>query len=324
MKNLRAFLVLSLGFTLLSCGGKSQYKYAEPTPGKYSSTVHKIREFVPQVDMLWIVDNSGSMSSYQQSVAQNLAGFIDQLTNIRNVRWKIGLISTSVGEGPYLGFKKGDELTYKDRNASMRFKTAISRLGINGDGVERTFQPVINVLDRYPDFLRSKAFLDLILVSDAPEQSNMTTKDFVNRLSKKVVKEKISFFGVLDPMEWCKSTDDPFHWEGSKFKELLGMVDGAAYPICAPDYSRNLIDIANRIADNTGGLPKIYLNSIPKVESIEVIYNGILLPGGPKASGGVWIYSKKGNAILFHDLDFAPGDDDQAVTVNYTDDVPAP
>jgi len=320
MKNYTKIIMIVMAFAFAACGGKSDYVYYTPPPpeAKFYDSTHKIKDIIgnSQVDMLWVVDNSGSMSNYQQSVIDNLSLFIDTLTAGSFLRWKIGLISTSIGESPYIGFVQGDDLTYLDKNADTKFKLAISKLGTSGDGQERTFTPVLTTLQNYPNFVRPDAALAIILVSDAPEQSDISTADFVSGLLK--VKGKLSnlyFYGTLDPSDWCQSTDDPFTWAGNKFDQLLQTIQGAAYPICDPKFGKNLIDIGNKIVSHAT-FPRIYLETRPKINTLNVYYNGQVLPSGPKEKGGVWIYNFGENAVVFYNVDFAPGESEE-VRVTY-------
>ncbi len=54
-----------------------------------------------------------------------------------------------------------------------------------------------------------------------------------------------------------------------------------------------------------------------------MIYKGEDLKGGLKEEKGYWLYDFDLNAILFHDLNFAPGDKEE-VTVEYREDDGAP
>ncbi len=49
----------------------------------------------PKVDMLFVVDNSGSMSDEQAMLADSFQTFIDQFM-LRNVDFHIGIITTDV------------------------------------------------------------------------------------------------------------------------------------------------------------------------------------------------------------------------------------
>lgn len=57
-----------------------------------------------KVDILLVVDNSLSMYDIQSSLKNNISTYFQQLNSIHNLDWKLGVISTSKDEKPYLGF----------------------------------------------------------------------------------------------------------------------------------------------------------------------------------------------------------------------------
>ena len=63
--------------------------------------------------------------------------------------------------------------------------------------------------------------------------------------------------------------------------------------------------------------PYIALKERPLTSSIRVTYKGAILSGGLLEDGGYWIYDFDLNRIVFHNLNFAPGDTEE-VTVSYT------
>ena len=54
--------------------------------------------------------------------------------------------------------------------------------------------------------------------------------------------------------------------------------------------------------------PSIPLNARPKVETLEIIFKGERLKGGPRTTGGIWNYDREFSTINFYNLDFAGGD----------------
>jgi hypothetical protein len=50
-----------------------------------------------------------------------------------------------------------------------------------------------------------------------------------------------------------------------------------------------------------------------------VLYKDKPVPGGLPGSGGFWYFDQKLNAIVFHDMSFAPGED-ESVRVVYDED----
>ncbi|MCO4756329.1 MAG: hypothetical protein KC478_17750 [Bacteriovoracaceae bacterium] len=59
-----------------------------------------------KADILLVVDNSMSMKEIQTTLKNNINTYFQQLNSIYNFDWKLGVISTSKGETPYLGFEK--------------------------------------------------------------------------------------------------------------------------------------------------------------------------------------------------------------------------
>ena len=60
----------------------------------------------------------------------------------------------------------------------------------------------------------------------------------------------------------------------------------------------------------------------PQIQTIRVTWKNQALPGGPKAEGGIWQYDFDLNAIVFHDLEFAP-DENEEVVISYEEAVTA-
>jgi hypothetical protein len=69
--------------------------------------------------------------------------------------------------------------------------------------------------------------------------------------------------------------------------------------------------------------PRIFLEARPKPETIQVFFHDQALPPGPKDKGGYWVYDFTENSIVFHDLNFAKGDQEE-VRVVYTEDAEWP
>src|SRR4051794_7209298 len=68
----------------------------EPQMGPSHALSHKIKDISgnSDVDILWVIDNSGSMKEYQQHVIINTLAFMQNFTANTGLRWKMGLLST--------------------------------------------------------------------------------------------------------------------------------------------------------------------------------------------------------------------------------------
>jgi hypothetical protein len=308
--------VLVLVSGLSSCA-KENYLYYEPvhpTQQKQIS-VHKLSEVVQvdSLDILWVIDNSGSMGNHQNNVISNTKLFMDSFTQNHSLDWKMGLISTDEDEAPYIGFERGRELDWRTPDPVGTFQNAVSRLGTFGSPTEMTFVPVQKAIASYPSFLRSRAILALIVVTDAPEQSRRPSgRDFLFWLgSLKGNAARVVTYGVIGPRDFgCPSTDDTWDYVGSPYEEVIQGTSGKAYKLCTTDFGAQLSDLGRDLVKRVEK-PKIYLTLRPKLGTLKLRHQGKDLPGGPKETGGFWFYDFELNAIVFHDLDFAPGDTEE-------------
>jgi hypothetical protein len=319
MKMMIGSLILSLVWA--GCGGGDfLFEHKDAFRQETVKVTHRLKDisFDVDVDILWIIDNSGSMDTYQQTVMNNTQSFMQQFTSKAQFRWKMGLISTSTYNTPYLGFSSSFD--WKSPNPVPTFQSAVSRLGTSGDSIEKIFDPVINALTTYPTFLRKDAYFAMIVVTDTKDQSYNynTSQRFLDRLKTLVPLDKVLVYAAIGPMDWgCSPTDDAFNYLGSEYEKLINTVHGKGYKICDPTFGNSLVSIATDIVSSVA-TPRIYLQKRPVPETIRVFYKGKEIPGG---INGTWVYDYDLNSIIFQDLTFAPGDT-ESVEIQYEELVP--
>jgi hypothetical protein len=96
-------------------------------------------------------------------------------------------------------------------------------------------------------------------------------------------------------------------------------VNGKNYKLCE-DFGPGLAEMG-KILVQLSISPKIFLEARPRAGTVKITYQGRVLPPGPKAEGGFWVYDPQLNAILFHDLDFAGSNNSvEDVQVSYLED----
>ncbi len=320
---LGVFAVLALG----SCQRQTDYYYyipPQPAAQKVKNPV-KIKELVgnPEVDVLWVIDNSGSMDIFQTSVMTNASSFMNSFVAKPNLKWSMGLISTDIMDPPYLGMVPGREFNNTSPNPVVQFNQAVSRLGTSGDGTERPIESASRNFVKYPNFVRPNAVLAIIILSDAPDQSRgVTAISFLDQLVQmKGSVDKIRVYAIIAPAEFgCTTQEDYFRYAGSPYEYLVKSTQGAAYKICAPDYGVTLSDIGNQILSKIEK-PRIYLKTRPDPRTIQVFYKGQPLPPDLPNKPGYWTYNVQDNAIVFTDLSFAPGGNEE-VELFYDEEIP--
>ena len=270
MKYLVALLLLVV---TASCkNDKFLVEYRPDVQGRFSKTykmdTSTAESYAVDVDVLWVIDNSGSMGPYQQRVINNSASFIQQFASSSRLHWKMGLISTSFYEQPYMGFSS--TVDYLTLDAANIFNTAVGKLGINGDGIaERTFEPVTKVLRNYPNWVRPNAYLVLIIVSDELEQSSMNTSQFLTFIQGHMGGSLGRFitYGV-----YGRDSNEPGN---QKYNEIVQQTNGKIYQLDSPDYGVLLAALGKDLVQKTTVVyPIVMLDQKPKIGTIQVVYKG--------------------------------------------------
>lgn len=300
-----AALFLGVSLSLSACEDPDFVRRIDTPPPIESNNSYTVQDLVAgKAEILWVIDNSGSMDSYQREVMRNMDVFIQGFTQTAaGADWRMGLISTDIGQSPFIGFTASDRLDNTDPNPVQRFNWAIQRLGQGGSNTERAFEPIQRAFTNFPDFLRQNSELFIVIVSDEREQSSGTVQDFINYLHSIRPPASISTYGIFEMSENGCGNE---RFQGSRYGDFITQTNGLAFPICAADYGQGLAafgaDIAQKIV-----VPKIYLASAPIIDTLQVLYQGAAVPGGPAEEGGFWLYNTRENAVFFHDLSFLNG-----------------
>lgn len=260
--------------------------------GRYSKT-YKLdtttsENYAVDVDILWVIDNSGSMGPYQQRVIANSAAFIQQFKANSRLRWKMGLISTDESDNPYMGFTSPVDWTHAD--PGLEFNNAVAQLGTWGSGWEESFNPTLKHLNNHPNFLRPNAYFVMIIVTDEVEQSTIGTQEFINRIVAKVgTIAKFFAYGV-----YTRGSNDAWN---KKNEEIVQKTSGKIYQLDSNDYGKLLSELGKDLVSKTSVVyPTILLDQKPKIDTIRVVYKGrVLLPGSE------WMYNPEFNYIQITD-----------------------
>lgn len=305
--------------SLTGCRDEGYLFYSNQKPSKSFDHAHKLKQLQGNsvVDIVWVIDNSASMMDAQRNVMVNTQIFMDEFTKKGNLQWKMGLISTDKSEAPYIGFGSGRELNHQTPNGVQLFQSAVSQLGLNGTYLEEGFDPLLGAFRRYPDFVRSNSVLAVIFVTDAQEQGEEAVTDVLASLGQiKQLRDVVSY-GIFNATDLnCDNNGGEEEWRvfGSRYGEFIQSTSGKAYPLCAPDFGMQLSDLGKDLVSRVSS-PKLFLDARPLLSTLKVFHGGVEVPGGPRSSGGYWYYNVQMNAIVFHDLSFAPGDDEEVQVV---------
>ena len=200
-----------------------------------------------KLDIVWVVDNSGSMVPHQNSLAETTEGFLGKL--LLNAKSKLdirmGLLSTDIHDRPYSGF-----MPYVPANGLTpsrmlaQFQDGINRLGIDGNAMsEEAFRPLHFALTTY-SFLREDSKLVVIVISDEEEQGNMGVGEFLSFLYSIRNYDSLSTYGLFD-MSNLYGAKGEFA-KLSRYKTVIQATGGTSFSI-HDSFGKSLAGIADHM-----------------------------------------------------------------------------
>ena len=236
-----------------------------------------------KIDIIWVVDNSGSMGNDQAALANNFDGFINHFLQ-DEIDFKMAIITTDNHankdtEGKLtLAYAKEDQNSFKDY-----FKEKI-RVGTNGSYDEKGLLVSKNFLDANTSWSRENAYLVIIYVSDENDHSSDDVSHYVSAIQG--VKNNAG------KVKLCTITNSL----GGRYKDAAGNTNGLIADI-NQSFSTLLDDfgtLLSSLCDNC------YPLSYPaKKSSITINVNG-----GPSPEDR-WTYDSDAQTVSFN-IDYVP------------------
>ncbi|HMV66803.1 MAG TPA: hypothetical protein PKA64_08135 [Myxococcota bacterium] len=296
-----------------------------PNPPNLATPVKEdviVQITTPEVDILWVIDNSGSMSEEQKKLKDNFGEFIKFFVD-SGLDWHIGIVSTDTDadRGRLQGAGGTRFMTPDTPNPIDTFRQ-MATLGTNGSSDERGRRAAHmaltdpNLSGYNAGFYRDNASLHLIVISDELDSSgnDPTSNEFINFLNAlKPDPEMVTFSSIVGPEAGCATSDS-----GRDYLRITEAVGGISESICRDDWSQVLEQLGLQAA----GLKREYfLSEVPVPGTIEVwveqdgfVYDGVdvaLLEDGsdisdhcPTQACFSFQYDAYRNSILM--LDFVP------------------
>lgn len=284
--------------------------YAVPVSGNAEPNARQTDTYQqtgrPSVDVVFVIDDSGSMQDEQESLALNFQSFINYAVR-QGIDYQIGITTTdtsgSGAAGRFLPLQgtSGQILTPRTPDVVNRFAN-LARVGINGSGTEtglRAMELAItqpNVSGWNQGFLRENALLSVIIVSDEEDYSTPPAPYFADFLRniKGATRSYMVNFSVI-----CRNDPTLVPAQCDRYRAVASATGGTVTSIETTNWATDL----ERIGTTAFGFRTNFaLNSIPvDPAAIEVRVNGTLVP---RQNGGatVWSFDPAGNAINFDPL----------------------
>lgn len=282
---------------LLGGCAPSTGNYLIPRPDPALEVKDKVGDinlvFKPQVDILFVVDSSGSMDSHQNNLSKNISLFTNSLGKIQILDYHIGVTTTDFTYGDVGALKGVPKFVERSTPDGLAQLSSNLLVGISGSPYESVFAPTRAALSQ-PNlsganrgFYRDDAYLAVVFVTDAADQSNVTAGELFQFLMdlKNWEREKLIAYGVIVPSHDDSCSRDEVNSKPSKIEEFLQMSKGISFSLCAPDYGERLAAIGEDLVKRVGMF--IPLKQIPVVSTIQVRYGSQVIP---EASHTGWSY----------------------------------
>ncbi len=216
-------------------------------------------------DILFVIDNSGSMSYEQKSMAQRTRNF---LSILHGLDWQIAITTTDdrqivLGDGNFVELKgmSGKYLlnsTMNEEQAQTTLSNTLQRPE-TGSGKEQGIKATYRVVERamaqnnsiHKQFFRDGAHFATILISDEDESDNGVKNDPQNLLS--LINESFggqknfSFNSIITkPGDHACINGEGYSY-GERYKVLSDLTGGVIGSVCETDYAAQVTGIAEQI-----------------------------------------------------------------------------
>lgn len=280
--------------------------YAAYAEGSAVMSNEKIQNWIQDskliVDIVWIIDNSGSMYPFQMLLAQNIEAFMNIFLGY-TPDFRMMFITTDSSE------IYGNIIDGSSTDPVAEAASIINSIGITGSGWEKGlqhFHECVAVGGECNSFLRPNAALVAIFVSDEPDHSVTTLSSLISMVDYLKPGMFTPYAIIGDVPAGCTSSGGWNPQAGWGYWDLVDYYASSWWSICDSDWGTQMQEIAESVSIKT----KFYLDEEdPHVETIRVWINGQLIEEG-------WEYDEEENAVIFS-IDFAPQSGD-SVDIGYS------
>lgn len=241
-------------------------------------------ELVPKVDILFVIDNSGSMSSHQVHFKNQIEYYANEILKIAAIDFHIAVLGSD-----YMNGFSGSYLTRKTPNVLALLKNNLL-LGASGGATEKFFDPVYVALKNNSNqqgvFLRKEAALNLIFITDTDDQSEISSaSSFYNfLLNLKQEDTKIITFAALIKNSSCRG--ERTSQNILRLQQFIYLSHGRSVNLCS-NYAAELIEMAKKVVRQAFVFK---LKEVPIYESILLFYGKTKIPRSVTEG---WSYNPK-------------------------------
>ncbi|MES2962406.1 MAG: hypothetical protein V4760_00855 [Bdellovibrionota bacterium] len=285
-----------------------------------------------KIDVLWVIDNSGSMSSSQSRMTAEISRFID-LFNAKGFDYRMAVITSDAyrsifGADPNTRtkFKDGTDqtshtgvfmVTPTTPSLNQTFVTNAMQ-GVSGSGDERQFQSIEVALTHAVNagfgFPRADAFLAVIMLSDEDDFSHDGSAYLDGQYTNAAVHTTDRYVAFLDGLTGATAAN-----RSSKYNvNSIHIQDQACLDLLNAEYPGRRIGLRyTELVDKVNGIKgslcddfgttlsnisnkiielatQFYLDRVPNPDTLDVKINGVQVPHLQSTDPQPW------NGFIYH------------------------
>lgn len=240
-----------------------------PTEPPQETEKGSVRTLSSPVDILFVIDDSGSMLSHQRNLSKNVGNFVAEFFKAGVTDYQIGVITTSTsycdswsgncwytwGDGKLMGSPSFITASTPDGLNILSRKMLV---GTSGNGEEMIFTPIKlafsepNLSGLNAGFLRPDAHLAIVIITDTEDQSKINAKDIHNFLLdlKPNHPDKILTYAAMIPTKYtipCPRDDG----NPTRIEEFMSLTNGQTFGICDADFGAKIAAMGADLARRT-------------------------------------------------------------------------
>ena len=336
-------LTAILGLSLVAC---------DKTDRSFSllqgqNTFQQSTSYVPRkTDILWVVDNSGSMQSSQDALTTNFSSFIQRFQSLHS-DFHMAVTATDAWRAKYL--HNNSLMRWRDGNGGTHSGVFVmdmmtpslsnvfltnANLGTSGSGDERAFESFHDSLAyaANSDFVRAGSFLSIIIISDeddfsSTQQYHTADHDYNSPNLVPITTYQTYLDGLVGAGNYSVNAitimdqacltqlnaSIPGRIIGQRYMDFADRTGGVKASLCG-DFGNSLQLISNSIVELSSTFT---LDRQPAPGSLNVVVDGVVIP--ENATNG-WTFDSNTLTLSFHG-DAVPG---QGAAISITFDPLAP
>ena len=319
-----------------------------PMRGEGTLDIHQVDVFdqlnAPKVDVLWVIDDSGSMAPFQEELADNFGEFFVE-SGITAADFHIAVTTTLTSSGGgalgqsapdddmsgwytsciesehYLSPASGSEAVVESRfecNVSVSNRDNVHPERSVSDNAEGGLRaalkflspPLINDPAANDGFLRDDAKLHVIMVSDEPEQSKGGIQqyiDFFKNVKGFRNEGLVAISAIAPPPQGCDYGGDVL--QDDRYKPVVDEMNGRFQEICNSDWSSMMSQLG---LDSLGLRVEFFLTRAATAESLGVCVRAtaaascVPVDQTDESDSNGYFYDPSTNSIVFNSNSVPP------------------